>query len=72
MGYPADIINLLTKLYGEQQAKARVAGKIKSEFRVKKGVRQGCIISPYIFNIMAEMVAATCRCSEAGYGSDKH
>lgn len=72
MGYPADIINLLTKLYGEQQAKARVAGKIKSEFRVKKGVRQGCIISPYIFNIMAEMVAATCCCSEAGYGSDKH
>jgi len=58
MGYPAHIINLLTKLYGKQQAKVKVTGRLSNEFRVKKGVRQGCVISPYLFNIMAEMVTA--------------
>src|SRR6218665_1835892 len=56
MGYPVHIIILLTKLYGKQQARVRVAGGLSNEFRVKKGARQGCVISPYLFNIMAEVV----------------
>src|SRR6218665_1604349 len=56
MGYPVHILILLTKLYGKQKARVRVAGRLSNEFRVKKGVRQGCVISPYLFNIMAEGV----------------
>src|SRR6218665_2251744 len=56
MGYPVHIIIILTKLYGKQQARVRVAGGLSNEFRVKKGVRQECVISPYLFNIMAEVV----------------
>jgi len=56
MGYPAHKFILLTKLYGKQQARVRVAGGLSNEFRVKKGVRQGCVISPYLYNIMAEVV----------------
>src|SRR6218665_1401610 len=56
MGYPVHIIILLTKLYGKQKARVRVAGRLSNEFRVKKGVRQGCVIPPYLFNIMAEVV----------------
>src|SRR6218665_1154870 len=41
MGYPVHIIILLTKLYGKQQARVRIAGRLSNEFRVKKGVRQG-------------------------------
>ena len=40
----------------KQLAKVKVAGTLSEWFRVKKGVRQGCVISPYLFNILAEMV----------------
>ena len=53
MGYP---IHLLAKLYKKQLAKVKVAGTLSEWFRVKKGVRQGCVLSPYLFNILAEMV----------------
>ena len=55
MGYPPHIVQLLTKLYKKQKGKVRVAGELSSSFRIKKGVRQGCVLSPYLFNIVAEM-----------------
>jgi len=56
MGYPLHLIDLLAKLYKKQLAKVKVAGTLSEWFRVKKGVRQGCVLSPYLFNIKAEMV----------------
>jgi len=56
MGYPLHFINLLDKLYKKQLAKVKVAETLSEWFPVKKGVRQGCVFSPYLFNIQAEMV----------------
>jgi len=56
MGYPLHLIDLLAKLYRKQLTKVKVAGTLSEWFRVKKGVRQGCVLSPYLFNILAEMV----------------
>jgi hypothetical protein len=56
MGYPGHIVNLLARLYRKQKAKVRVAGTLSRGFRVRRGVRQGCVLSPYLFNILAEMV----------------
>jgi len=56
MGYPLLSIDLLAKLYRKQLAKVKVAGTLSEWFPVNKGVRQGCILSLYLFNILAEMV----------------
>jgi len=49
------LIDLLVKLQ-EQFAKIKVSGTLSEWFRVKKEVRQGCVLSPCLFNILAEMV----------------
>ena len=56
MGYPLHLIDLLAKLYRKQLAEVKVARTLSEWFPVKKGVRQGCVLSPYLFNILAEMV----------------
>jgi len=56
MGYPLHLIDLLAKLCRKKLAKVKVAGTLSEWFRVKKGVQQGCVLSPYLFNILAEMV----------------
>jgi len=56
MGYPLRLIALLAKLYRKQLAKVKIAGTLSECLSVKKGVRQGCVLSPYLFNILAEMV----------------
>jgi len=50
------LIDLLAKLYRKQLAKVKVAGTLSEWFPVKKGVQQCCVLSPYLFNILAEMV----------------
>jgi len=56
IGYPLHLIDLLAKLYRKQLAKVKVAGTLSEWFHVKKGVRQGCLLSLYLFNILVEMV----------------
>jgi len=51
-----DLIDLLAKLYRKQLAKIKVAGTLSEWFPGKNGVRKCCVLSPYLFNILAEMV----------------
>jgi len=55
MEYPLHLIDFLAKLYKKQLAKVKVAGTLRiiEWFRVKKGVWQGCVLSPYLFNTLA-------------------
>ena len=41
-------------LYWEQTAVVRTEHGITEEFQVKKGVRQGCVLSPSLFNLYTE------------------
>ena len=56
MGYPPHLVSLLSKLYKSQKAAVRVAGVVSDWFKIGKGVRQGCVLSPTLFNIVSEMV----------------
>lgn len=56
MGYPSHLVNLLANLYKGQKAAVRIAGELSEWFGIHKGVRQGCVLSPYLFNIISEAV----------------
>ena len=51
---PRAEIKVICNLYWSQTAKVRVGDSYTSQFQVKKGVRQGCILSPVLFNIYSE------------------
>ena len=50
MGIPDHLICLLRNLYAGQEAKVRTGHGITDWFQIGKGVRQGCILSPDLFN----------------------
>ena len=58
-GYPTKIISLLQALYQTSSSSVRVNGELTDWFRTTVGVRQGCVISPQLFNILLEVVITT-------------
>jgi len=56
IGYRLHLIDLLGKLYRKQLVKVKVARTLSEWFRVKKGIRRGCVFSSYLFNILPETV----------------
>jgi hypothetical protein len=60
IGFPMHLIHLLT-LYHDQKAAIRLAGETSDWFEDQKGIKQGCILSPYLFNIYAEHIKRNVR-----------
>ena len=52
MGIPDHLICLLRNLYAGQEATVRTGCGTTDWFQIGKGVYQGCILSPYLFNYM--------------------
>ena len=52
MGIPEHLICLLRNLYAGQEVTVRTGHGITDWFQIRKGVRQGCILSPCLFNLM--------------------
>ena len=67
MGIPDNLTCLLRNLYAGQEATVRT-GHGTDCFQIGKGVRQGCILSPCIFNLYAEYVMRNARLDEAQAG----
>uniref|UniRef100_A0A8B9X6S9 RNA-directed DNA polymerase n=1 Tax=Bos mutus grunniens TaxID=30521 RepID=A0A8B9X6S9_BOSMU len=56
MGIPDHLICLLRNLYAGQEAIVRTGHGTTDWFQIGKGVRQGCILSPCLFNFYAEYI----------------
>ena len=56
MNFPKHIIQLIKAMYDQQQAAVRTTYGLTEWFEVNQGVRQGCILSPHLFNIYSETI----------------
>ena len=56
MGIPDHLICLLRNLYAGQEAPVRTGHVTTDLFQIGKGVHQGCILSPCLFNFYAEYI----------------
>ena len=56
MGIPEHLTCLLRNLDAGQEATVRTGHGTTDWFQIGKGVRQGCILSPYLFNFYAEYI----------------
>ena len=54
MGIPDHLTCLLRNLYAGQEATVRTGHGTRDWLQIGKGVRQGCILSPCLFNLYAE------------------
>ena len=68
MGVPDHLTCLLRNLYAGQEAIVRTGHGTTDWFQVGKGVRQGCIMSSYLFNLYAEYIMRNVRLDEAQAG----
>ena len=68
MKIPDHLTCLLRKLYAGQEATVRTGHRPTDWFQIGKGVRQGCILSPCLFNLYAEYIMRNTGLEEAQAG----
>ena len=68
MGIPDYLTCLLRNLYSGQEATVRTGHGTTDWFQIGKGVHQGCILSPCLFNLYAEYIMWNARLDEAQAG----
>ena len=68
MGIRDHLTCLLRNLYAGQEATVRTGHGTTDWFQLRKGVLQGCLLSPCLFNLYAEYIMLNVRMDEAQAG----
>ena len=68
MGIPDHLTCLLRNLYADQEATVRTGHGTTDWFQIGKGVHQGCMLSPCLFNLYAEYIMRNAGLDEAQAG----
>ena len=68
MEIPDQLTCLLRNLYASQEATVRTGHGTTDWFQIGEGVRQGCILSPCLFNLYAEYIMRNAGLEEAQAG----
>ena len=69
MGIPNHLTFLLRNLYAGQEATVRTGHETAVWFQIQKGVRQGCILSPCLFNFYADYILRNSGLDEVQSGN---
>ena len=68
MGIPDHLTCLLKNLYADQETTVRTGHGTMDWFQVCKGVRQGCLLPPCLFNLYAEYIMQNARLDKSQPG----
>ena len=68
MGIPGHLTCLLRNLYACQEATVRTRHGTTDWFQIGKGIHQGCILSPWLFNFYAEYIMRNAGLGETQTG----
>ena len=68
IGIPEYLTCLLRNLYAGQEATVRTGHETTDWFQIGNGVRQGCILSPCLFNFYAEYIMRNAGLEETRAG----
>ena len=68
MGIPDHLTCLLRNLYAGQEATVRTGHGTMDWFKIDKGVHQGYILSPFLFNLYAEYITLNAGLDESQAG----
>ena len=68
MGIPDHLTCFLRNMYAGQESTVRTRHRTRDWFQIGKGVRQGCILSPCLFNLYAEYIMQNAGLDEAQAG----
>ena len=69
MGIPEYLNCLLRNLYAGQEVTVRTGHGTTDWFQIGKGLHQGCLLSPCLFNLYAEYIMQNIRLDEAQAGT---
>ena len=68
IGIPDHLTCLLRNLYAGQEATVRTGHRTTDWFQIGKGIRQGCILSPCLFNFYVQYIMRNAELEEAQAG----
>ena len=68
MGMPDNLTCILRNLYAGQEATVRTGHGTTDSFQIRKGICQGCILSPCLFNLYAEIIIRNAGLDESQTG----
>jgi hypothetical protein len=67
-GVPPNFISIIQSLYSNSRSRVRAYGNFSTEFTTVSGVRQGCPLSPFLFNFVIDTIfdTALSSCDDSG------